>query len=152
MSNAGLLIDLYNLSNPITGYLAIANVIFTIAYGIYGFVMRKSLDKWVSNDNENGEDNWKVPLLILFVLAASALAVYFSPYWFQGGFGWSTFIIPIGCFGAELYFLNDYRKMLANHVWKSGYWRVALISEYFVGILLFCSIAYYVLGRVTTNY
>lgn len=150
--NAGLLIDLYNISNPITGRLAIANVIFTIAYGIYGFVLRKKLNEMVADDQENGPDNWQIPLLILFVLAASALAVYYSPYYFLGGFGWSTFIIPIGCFGAELYFLNDYRNMLANHVWKSWYWRTAVLGEYLVAILLFCSIIYYVLGRVTTDY
>lgn len=150
--NASNLVDLYVWSNPITGILAIANVCWIIFMCILAFIQRKDLNKFVSDDTENGKDNWEIPLVILFVLAAGALAIYFTPFWIPQGLGWSTFIIPIACFAFELFIMNDYRKVLANHVWKSWYWRTSLIGEYLVGLTLLSSIAYFVLARITTNY
>lgn len=150
--NAGLLVDLYVWSNPITGILAIANVVWIVILVIQAVINHEQLNKFVTEDTENGKDNWEVPLVILFVLAAAALAIYFTPFWIPQGLGWSTFIIPIACFAFELFIINDYRVVLSKHIWKSWYWRSTLIGEYLVAITLVSSIVYFVLARLTTNY
>ena len=152
LKSAALLTDLSILFNQVTGLLSILNILFSVVIIIEGVVKRRDLDKYVANDSENGPDNWKVPLLIIFVLACSALAVYFTPYVWQGGLGWSTYMIPIACYAAEIYFVNDYRKVLANHVWKSWYWRSVMWLEWLVVATFVSSLVFMILARVTTDY
>lgn len=150
--NARFLVDLYNWSNPATGYIAMVNIGWIVIVIIMALVQHKDLNKWVANDPNHQPDNWQIPLVIIFVLACSALAVYFTPYWLPGGLGWSTFIIPVACYGAELFFTNDYRKTLSKHVWKTWYWRIVMWGEWLVAINFVFATVFMVLSRIVTNY
>lgn len=145
------IISLYNLTNRITGLLAITNIVWCLLIMVQAFFQHEDLNEYVTQDKENPA-NWKVPIITLFVLSVSALLVYYTPLWISGGLGLSTVIIPIACYCTEFYFINDYRKVLTLHVYRSWHWGIVCLGEGLVLLTIFSSIIFLIFTNIVTNY
>lgn len=152
MNKAGILVDLSILSNKITSLLAITNLIVVIAIVVAAVAQYKKLELNVTNSERWGSANWQRPLVIILVLSLASIFVYFSPYFWSGGFGSKTFSIPIFLYGVETFFCCDYEKMLAEHIWKSGYWRMVAFSKWLDIVTFIASILFAAATFATTNF
>ena len=152
MNKAGILVDLSIWSNKITSLLAIANLIVVIVIVGAAIVQYKELEVNVTNSEKWGSANWKRPLLIILALSLASIFVYFSPYLWSGGFGSKTFSIPIFLYAVEIFFCVVYEKMLADHIWKSGYWYMVAASKWLDIVTFISSILFAAATYATTNF
>lgn len=131
MSSSNLWISVNYWSNWFTAIFTALNVLWMLEMIVNAIVQRRDLNDYIDADKD-----WKTPLVIMSILAVVSAGIIYVT-----SLGIFAFVISLFALGFQIFFMNDYCKMLSSQIEEAWYLKSTYVGIGIIGLAivsLFC--------------